>query len=578
MRWLEHPLSHVLTIVFSVLVGIISGGIANAQDVNVWASGAVAGYLTWSTMTLGILVLFRAPAGAPDVPKGKASGFGEDIRESTKYFWAVSSKELGLWSTPTFLSYLVLNGIKALTGYSRHMGSPLVKLSTDARDKEAFLEKSFDLAARVADGKPFPHYYYGLRLLVYPRHVYDDKPRGEVVKTLIRIQAICRVNCIPLELEKVVKALSSYELGLMGDVATALDQKPEDREPPPPLITKLWRKLFGRAHEVVIPDFLLVDNTDLWWYQQERDQHKSATRGQEQREACRRAEQCFRALCRVARDCVWEDYTPDEIGEIAVPDPNFFGTGTYEEWYEHIHGDSDHDEVRHWFDLEDDFLRSHIQPRTRVLDIGCGFGRHMILALESGASYVAGVDNSVHMYRKAQETMLDWIDVQKDPELRRQFDLNCDDAANVSYPSDDFDMAICMTNTLGNMPEAVQRAVLKEARRLLKPGGKLLLSVYKDTEKVRSMRVQSYHHVGLTVRKQSSRPSVVETVEGLSSEQFTELGLRKLLEQEAGFEVSDDGIRELGSVGLMAVATKSGPPAKRPSQGPAAEGAAIANT
>jgi ubiquinone/menaquinone biosynthesis C-methylase UbiE len=96
----------------------------------------------------------------------------------------------------------------------------------------------------------------------------------------------------------------------------------------------------------------------------------------------------------------------------------------------------------------------------RVLDMGCGFGKSTRPFIEAlGAERVEGVDLSAPCLKLA---------AKESPARFRQMD-----AAKTDYPDGSFDL-VTSTMLLHELPpEAVERT-LAEAKRLLKPGGKMV--------------------------------------------------------------------------------------------------------
>jgi hypothetical protein len=92
-----------------------------------------------------------------------------------------------------------------------------------------------------------------------------------------------------------------------------------------------------------------------------------------------------------------------------------------------------------------------------------------------------------------------------------------------------------MTNTLGNLPPSKQVALIRRLSTVLRPGGRLYVSVYSDGSE--EARVHSYERIGLHVEVRGDR---VLAAQGLKSETFTTLRLRTLLEE--------NGLRVIGSV------------------------------
>jgi len=107
----------------------------------------------------------------------------------------------------------------------------------------------------------------------------------------------------------------------------------------------------------------------------------------------------------------------------------------------------------------------------RVLDIGCGFGRHSI-ELASRFADVTGIDPSSVMIQAARA---------RAAEANQFADFIC-------TPTEDFrevaryDLAICLFTTLGQQKlsrrdDAPHVALLRQAKQALKPGGKFVIEL-----------------------------------------------------------------------------------------------------
>lgn len=112
------------------------------------------------------------------------------------------------------------------------------------------------------------------------------------------------------------------------------------------------------------------------------------------------------------------------------------------------------------------------QP-LRVVDLGCGTGR-TLRALAARGCEVLGVDLSPPSLAVARETLSQ--DAQSGGRvalLRGNLcDLSC-------LPDGQFDLALLMFGTLGMVSgDGARRSVLREARRLLRPDGELVLHVH----------------------------------------------------------------------------------------------------
>ena len=101
------------------------------------------------------------------------------------------------------------------------------------------------------------------------------------------------------------------------------------------------------------------------------------------------------------------------------------------------------------------------EPGMKVLDIGCGTGAHLKLYQALNCS-VSGIDLSRSMLKIARE------------KLGGSADLRLGDATATDFSDRMFDLIVCCT-VLHEMQEAVRLQVLKEAKRLVKPGGRVLI-------------------------------------------------------------------------------------------------------
>jgi SAM-dependent methyltransferase len=112
-----------------------------------------------------------------------------------------------------------------------------------------------------------------------------------------------------------------------------------------------------------------------------------------------------------------------------------------------------------------------LSPGARVLDLGCGTGRHSVELARRGCRML-GVDLSRGMLRQAQaaarqaHVSLDWIQA---------------DATHFMAP-DQFDAALCLCEgafgliAAGDDPLAHDAAIAQNLARCLRPGGRLILT------------------------------------------------------------------------------------------------------
>jgi ubiquinone/menaquinone biosynthesis C-methylase UbiE len=101
-----------------------------------------------------------------------------------------------------------------------------------------------------------------------------------------------------------------------------------------------------------------------------------------------------------------------------------------------------------------------------VLDLGCGAGR-VALALAAAGHAATGVDRSEPMLTAAR------VDAAA---RGLEADFVAADVVALPFDAASFDAAVFAQNGLGHLDAAGKRAALAEVRRVLRPGGRVLLS------------------------------------------------------------------------------------------------------
>lgn len=115
-------------------------------------------------------------------------------------------------------------------------------------------------------------------------------------------------------------------------------------------------------------------------------------------------------------------------------------------------------------------LLQHFTQPGRLVDLGCGTGRHAVEFARRGFD-VLGVDLSAEMLRQFAAKSVS-ADVQTAALQANLCELDC-------LSDQSFEYALLMYATLGMIPAAVDRLeVLHHIRRLLRPGGRLALHVH----------------------------------------------------------------------------------------------------
>lgn len=116
-----------------------------------------------------------------------------------------------------------------------------------------------------------------------------------------------------------------------------------------------------------------------------------------------------------------------------------------------------------------DRIAAEIKPGDKVLDIGCGTGTLAVRCLQKGAE-VTGLDAAEHMLEQARKHaaaagVADRLTLVRDSvtQLGKYFE------------DERFDV-VTSTMALGEFPREYLSFILRDCKRILKPGGKLLIA------------------------------------------------------------------------------------------------------
>lgn len=181
--------------------------------------------------------------------------------------------------------------------------------------------------------------------------------------------------------------------------------------------------------------------------------------------------------------------------------------------------------IRDFLRAEEVLVRGLVPRGARVVDFGCGMGRHLIGLLDI-LSLGIGIDYEWAYIAEAN---------RRKPGGPLHFLVA--DATRVPLRSR-FDAGLCLTNTWGTMSDKL--AVLSEMRRLAPEAGTRLITVYASTS-VASRR-QWYANLGHEVVEVTDEH--IRTHGGFVSEHFTEERLRSL--------IGDCAISAIGDVAYLA--------------------------
>jgi ubiquinone/menaquinone biosynthesis C-methylase UbiE len=137
-----------------------------------------------------------------------------------------------------------------------------------------------------------------------------------------------------------------------------------------------------------------------------------------------------------------------------------------------------------------DFRHFQLAPGDRVLDLGCGEGRHVISAYVEADVTAIGVDLCLDDLRSTREKFADF---HQPDSPRKHFGLAAANALRLPFADDSFDKVIC-SEVLEHIPD--YRGALHEIERVLKPGGLFCASVPRAwPERICWALSDAYHQV-----------------------------------------------------------------------------------
>ncbi len=118
-----------------------------------------------------------------------------------------------------------------------------------------------------------------------------------------------------------------------------------------------------------------------------------------------------------------------------------------------------------------DFSHFPLEAGDKVLDLGCGEGRHVISAYIEGDVHSVGVDLSLDDLRTTRDKFADF---DEPGNAAKSFGLSSANALQLPFADDTFDKVIC-SEVLEHIPD--YEGALAEIQRVLKPGGLFCASV-----------------------------------------------------------------------------------------------------
>jgi len=119
-----------------------------------------------------------------------------------------------------------------------------------------------------------------------------------------------------------------------------------------------------------------------------------------------------------------------------------------------------------------DFGRLDIDEKSRILDIGCGEGRHTIRACQEEGTFCVGADYGYDNLVTTKGKLRFHEDIN---DLScKDWDLSCMDVTSMPFKDNSFDVVIC-SEVLEHIPDDAK--AFSELIRIVKPGKTLAVSV-----------------------------------------------------------------------------------------------------
>jgi SAM-dependent methyltransferase len=193
--------------------------------------------------------------------------------------------------------------------------------------------------------------------------------------------------------------------------------------------------------------------------------------------------------------------------------------------------------VRQYLNKEIQVVRDRIKPGDRVLELGCGYGR-VLKELISESELLFGIDNSVKSLQYGKGRYL----------KSNKVILICMDARRLGFHDKIFDLVYCIQNGISAL--GIEPAVLiKEALRVTKPDGKLILSSYSDKfwdERLKWFRIQANHGLIGEIDDSKTKEGIIVCKDGFKATTFTPARFKKLLsnigKEYSLFEIDDSSL------------------------------------
>lgn len=195
--------------------------------------------------------------------------------------------------------------------------------------------------------------------------------------------------------------------------------------------------------------------------------------------------------------------------------------------------------VQAYLEAEIRHVRSRLRPRDRVLELGCGYGR-AAFGLVGAAERIVGIDSALESIELAGELVGDLVG-QAEGELAGQPEgtpagagarclFAAMDALRLGFRAGSFDVVVCIQNGICAF-RADPAALVREALRVVRPGGRVLLSSYAEafwSHRLEWFELQSAHGLLGEIDREATRDGTIVCRDGFRSGTFVEADFRAL--------------------------------------------------
>jgi len=175
---------------------------------------------------------------------------------------------------------------------------------------------------------------------------------------------------------------------------------------------------------------------------------------------------------------------------------------------------------RKWFEADRRYLIKNIKKDSKVLDVGCGYGRGLRYILKITQNLV-GIDHNKTAVEHAKNNF------KKYPKVK----IILGEASNLPFKDNSFDHIICI-GTLVNFGKEKEKA-LREMKRVLKKDGNIIISVF--SEDAFSERLKLYQKLKTPIKEIKKDGTVIFDFDASLgdniSEQFSEGQLKTLFKK-----------------------------------------------